>query len=131
MLAKNKRLNGSLQLPIRSEKAKVIIPKGKITKLVNRVEEIGGPTCGKREISISWILKVIALLGYTYQLSEEKSIRVVIRGIPSEIDTVDVKDDLEEKGFQVNSVVGNVVGKERRPTPLVLVSIKKDISHST
>ncbi|KAF2890042.1 hypothetical protein ILUMI_16131 [Ignelater luminosus] len=60
---------------------------------------------------------------YTYQLTAEKP--VVIRGIPDEINTTDIKKDLEEKGFQINSIIRITVGKEKRLIPLVHVNIKK------
>ncbi|KAF2905417.1 hypothetical protein ILUMI_00756 [Ignelater luminosus] len=42
---------------------------------------------------------------YTYQLTIEKPPRVVICGILAEINTTDIKNDLEEKGFQINSII--------------------------
>ncbi|KAF2892889.1 hypothetical protein ILUMI_13285 [Ignelater luminosus] len=62
---------------------------------------------------------------YTYQLTAEKPFGVVIRGIPAEINTTDIKNDLEEKGFQINSIIRITVGKEKRTIPLIHVSIKK------
>ncbi|KAF2901620.1 hypothetical protein ILUMI_04567 [Ignelater luminosus] len=62
---------------------------------------------------------------YTYQLTAEKLFRVAICNIPAEINTTDIKNDLEEKRFQINSIIRTTVGKEKRSTPLIHVSIKK------
>ncbi|KAF2896244.1 hypothetical protein ILUMI_09931 [Ignelater luminosus] len=59
------------------------------------------------------------------QTISEKPLKVVNRGIPAEINTTDIKNDLEETGFQINFLIRITVEKEKLPTPLVHVSIKK------
>lgn len=62
---------------------------------------------------------------HTYPLPEEKQLRVVIRGIPSEIEDKEVEEELKLLQFTPSLVV-RMKKKGGNPMPLVLVSLPKD-----
>lgn len=73
---------------------------------------------------------------YTYQLKSAKGLTVVIKGIESDVDTVEIKEALEEKGFSVKAVL-NIYNKNRVPQPMFKIvlnpdttSLKKNEIHS-
>lgn len=64
---------------------------------------------------------------HTYELKEDKPLKVVIRGVPQGIPPEEVKSDLEQQGFKVN----NVFRMRRRNNkndelPLVLVALPRE-----
>ncbi|TLP06441.1 hypothetical protein FEG24_18960, partial [Acinetobacter baumannii] len=61
---------------------------------------------------------------HTYTLQEERELRVVIRGIPKELDVELVKADLLEQGLPVNSVHRMHTGRGREPYNMVLVALQ-------
>lgn len=76
------------------------------------------------------LLDEMKLEYHTYQLPEEKSLHIVIRGIPECINTEEVENDLIEKGFHPEKVHRMRNGRTKAPIPLVLVllpRIDKDI----
>ncbi|KAA5713321.1 hypothetical protein F3G22_28470, partial [Klebsiella pneumoniae] len=61
---------------------------------------------------------------HTYTLQEERELRVVIRGIPKELDVELVKAALLEQGLPVNSVHRMHTGRGREPYNMVLVALQ-------
>ncbi|XP_025832743.1 uncharacterized protein LOC108742256 [Agrilus planipennis] len=61
-----------------------------------------------------------------YLLQEDKPLKVVLRGIPTDIQTADVSEDLKAQGFNVENVVRMTSAKTKTPIPLVLVILPKD-----
>ncbi|TLO55185.1 hypothetical protein FEG31_19275, partial [Acinetobacter baumannii] len=61
---------------------------------------------------------------HTYTLQEERELRVVIRGIPKELDVELLKADLLEQGLPVNSVHRMHTGRGREPYNMVLVALQ-------
>lgn len=62
---------------------------------------------------------------YTYQLPEERPLKVVIRGINVDIQTDQVSADLTKQGFSISQVARMHSGRYRHPIPLVLVTLEK------
>ncbi|GLV44744.1 hypothetical protein CBL_05211 [Carabus blaptoides fortunei] len=62
---------------------------------------------------------------HTYQLSEEKVLKVVIRGIPEDIDASEVRNELVAKGYPVISATRMKGGPNCKPLPLILVQLTK------
>lgn len=62
---------------------------------------------------------------HSFRLPEEKPLKVVIRGIPEEIDTEEVKMELA-RSYPVISVHRMKAGRSRKPIPLVLVNLTKN-----
>ncbi|KAJ8911064.1 hypothetical protein NQ315_008199 [Exocentrus adspersus] len=62
---------------------------------------------------------------HTYSLQEEKTLRVVVRGIPTGIDEEEVKSDLQAQGFTVLVVHRMVSRKTKEALPLVLVQVPR------
>ncbi|GLV46515.1 hypothetical protein CBL_20844 [Carabus blaptoides fortunei] len=62
---------------------------------------------------------------HTYQLSEEKALKVVIRGIPEDIEASEVMNELVAKGYPVISATRMKGGPNRKPLPLILVQLTK------
>jgi hypothetical protein len=57
---------------------------------------------------------------HTYSLPEERVLRVIIRGVPRELDTALVLEDLKAQGFPVREV-HRISGRDKSPLDLVLV----------
>jgi hypothetical protein len=68
-------------------------------------------TCFLRENHISF---------HTYALPEERVLRVIIRGVPRELDTALVLEDLKAQGFPTREV-HRISGRDKSPLNLVLV----------
>lgn len=62
---------------------------------------------------------------HTHQLKTEKNLRIVIKGIPTEIKEDDIYTDLLEKGYPALKIT-RMNGKNNNPAPMALVEIKKD-----
>lgn len=62
---------------------------------------------------------------HSFRLPEEKPLKVVIRGIPEEVDTEEVKIELA-RSYPVISVHRMKAGRSRKPIPLVLVNLTKN-----
>ena len=60
---------------------------------------------------------------YTYQLKGSKGLQIVIKGIDSCIEPVEIKESLEEKGFKVKNVI-NIRNREKIPQPLFRVELE-------
>lgn len=59
---------------------------------------------------------------YTYQLKSAKGLKVVIKGIDSNVDTEDIKNDLEEKGFKIKSV-NKIINRLKVPQPMFKIEL--------
>lgn len=70
------------------------------------------------------VLKENEIEFFTYQLQEEKEFMTVIKGVPTAIDTEEVKESLEEQGIRVNKVTR--MGNSKRKLPLVIVNAPKE-----
>ncbi|GJQ67692.1 hypothetical protein Trydic_g6725, partial [Trypoxylus dichotomus] len=62
---------------------------------------------------------------FTYQLSSEKKLKVVLRGITQEITEKEITEDLQSKGYPADKVT-RMNGKNGRPAPLVLLELSKE-----
>lgn len=62
---------------------------------------------------------------YTYRLEEEKSLMIVIRNIPCEVECVDVQNDLIDQGFHPTKVTRMINKRTHKPMPLVIVQLPK------
>lgn len=62
---------------------------------------------------------------HTFQLHEEKELKVVLRGVPESLEVEDIAQDLVEQGVSVNSI--KRLGNKTRKFPLVMVNATKDI----
>ncbi|KAJ8910556.1 hypothetical protein NQ315_008941 [Exocentrus adspersus] len=62
---------------------------------------------------------------HTYSLQEEKTLRAVVRGIPTGIAEEEVKSDLQAQGFTVLVVHRMVSRKTKEALPLVLVQVPR------
>ncbi|KAJ8912973.1 hypothetical protein NQ315_000029 [Exocentrus adspersus] len=62
---------------------------------------------------------------HTYSLQEEKTLRVVVRGIPTGIAEEDVKSDLQAQGFTVLVVHRMTSRRSKEALPLVLVQVPR------
>ncbi|GJQ69154.1 hypothetical protein Trydic_g14669 [Trypoxylus dichotomus] len=60
---------------------------------------------------------------HTFSLQEEKTLKVVLRGIPREIEVNEVEEELRERGFPVVSAARMKRFKEE--LPLVMVNVEK------
>lgn len=60
---------------------------------------------------------------YTYQLKSSKGLQVVLKGIDSCVDPLELKSELEHKGFKVKVVV-NIQNREHIPQPLFRVELE-------
>ncbi|GJQ73952.1 hypothetical protein Trydic_g18886 [Trypoxylus dichotomus] len=72
------------------------------------------------------IVSVMKVQYHSYQLTEEKPLKIVIRGVSEEITEEEVAQDLASQGFQHASCKRMLVGTERRSTPLVFVQLTKN-----
>lgn len=77
--------------------------------------------------------KLVAILDekrweyHTYQLPEEKTLRVVVRGIPEGVTEDDVKEDLESQGFHPTKVTRMTKrGGDKTPLPLMMVQLPRE-----
>jgi predicted Zn-ribbon and HTH transcriptional regulator len=59
----------------------------------------------------------------TYTLDEDKTIRAVLRPVPTDIDPEEVKQDLEDQGYHPVKVSRMVRSRGKKPMPLVLVEV--------
>ena len=62
---------------------------------------------------------------YTYQLKSSKGLKVVIKGIDSSVEPSEIKEALEELGYQVRSVI-NIFNKNKIPQPMFRVELEPD-----
>ena len=60
---------------------------------------------------------------YTYQLKSSKGLTVVIKGIESSVEPVEIKEALEELGYQIKVVV-NIFNKDKIPQPMFRVELE-------
>lgn len=60
---------------------------------------------------------------HTYSLPEERHLRVVIRGLPSDLSTGEIKEDLEDQGYKPESVQRMKSRRTKAEMPLVLVLV--------
>lgn len=60
---------------------------------------------------------------YTYQLKSSKGLQIVIKGIDSCVDPLELKSELEDKGFKIKVVV-NIRNRENIPQPLFRVELE-------
>lgn len=67
---------------------------------------------------------------HTYQLEDDKAFRIVIRGLHYSIDTDSIKEELQNKGHRVRSVV-NALSWQKTPLPLFFVDLEKDPSNAS
>ncbi|GJQ76684.1 hypothetical protein Trydic_g5205, partial [Trypoxylus dichotomus] len=56
---------------------------------------------------------------HSYQLTEEKPLKIVLRGLPEEISDEEIQEDLAQQGFATATVKRMTVGPNKRPIPLV------------
>lgn len=61
---------------------------------------------------------------YTYQLKSEKRLKVVIRGVLTDIPETEISNDLHEQGYPVTKVK-RMKGRNKQDIPLVLVELDK------
>ncbi|KAH0816006.1 hypothetical protein GEV33_006785 [Tenebrio molitor] len=62
---------------------------------------------------------------HSFVLSEQKTLRAVLRTVPCEIDIDDVRADLEEQGLAPIKVTRMTSSRSKKPLPLVLVEVPK------
>ncbi|GFY01600.1 nucleic-acid-binding protein from transposon X-element [Trichonephila clavipes] len=65
------------------------------------------------------------LESYTYQLNEEKELKVVIRGMPSDMPPQQIIEGLSELGLTINDCHVMINRKTGLPMPLFLLSLPK------
>ena len=70
--------------------------------------------------SLTRLLSVNKAPYHTYALPEERKVRVVLRGIPTELPTEDVANDLTKQGYTVEAV-HHMYSRVGKSFPLVLV----------
>ena len=100
------------------------------------IKEAKYQTLGVRIIpkGIEEYRKIVAILDekkweyHTYQLPEEKTLRVVIRGIPQGVTDEEVLEDLKAQGFNPLKAARMTTKKdgEKTPLPLVMVQLPRD-----
>ncbi|GFW16142.1 nucleic-acid-binding protein from transposon X-element [Trichonephila clavipes] len=69
------------------------------------------------------------LESYTYQLNEEKELKVVIRGMPSDMPPQKIIEGLSELGLTINDCHVMINRKTGLPMPLFLLSLPKNESN--
>ncbi|GFT59464.1 nucleic-acid-binding protein from transposon X-element [Trichonephila clavipes] len=69
------------------------------------------------------------LESYTYQLNEEKELKVVIRGMPSDMPPQQIIEGLTELGLTINDCHVMINRKTGLPIPLFLLSLPKNESN--
>lgn len=62
---------------------------------------------------------------HAYELKSEKKLKIVLRGVLTEVTEEEVKEDLELQGYPATKIV-RMKGRDSRPAPLVLVEIDKE-----
>lgn len=62
---------------------------------------------------------------YSYQMKNQKGLRVVIKGIDHEVNPDDIKQDLEKMNFKVNWV-SNILNRFKQPQPMFKVELMPD-----
>ena len=62
---------------------------------------------------------------YTYQLKSSKGLVIVIKGIESSVETNEIKEALEELGYQIKVVV-NIFNRDKIPQPMFRVELEPD-----
>lgn len=62
---------------------------------------------------------------HAYPLEDEKVLRVVIRGLPKELEVSDIRDDLLTQGFPVLEVHRMTGGRSKAPLDLVLAILER------
>lgn len=70
---------------------------------------------------LNHLLKQNNIAFYTYQPREERSYRVVIKNIHQSVPTQDIKEALQELGFDIRSVTNIRSWKTKEPLPLFFV----------
>ncbi|GJQ65646.1 hypothetical protein Trydic_g7736 [Trypoxylus dichotomus] len=63
---------------------------------------------------------------HSYQLTEDKPLKVVLRGMPDDIAEDEISQDLARQGIRVLSCKRMVVEQMRCPIPLVFVQLTKN-----
>ncbi|GJQ87700.1 hypothetical protein Trydic_g22025 [Trypoxylus dichotomus] len=72
------------------------------------------------------LVEIVTSLGvpfHSYQLTEEKPLKIVLRGLPEEISDEEIREDLAQQGFATATVKRMTVGPNKRPIPLVFVQL--------
>lgn len=64
---------------------------------------------------------------YTYQLKSAKGLRVVAKGIDSNVDPNEIAEDLKAQGFEVKSV-HNIINKFKNPQPMFKIELTPESS---
>ena len=62
---------------------------------------------------------------YTYQLKSARGLCVVIKGLESDTDIIEIKEDLEEQGFKVKNIM-NIFNKNKIPQPMFKVELESE-----
>lgn len=62
---------------------------------------------------------------HTYQLLQDKELKIVIRGLPYSTITDEIKDDLEEKGFNPTRITQMSHKITKAPMPLFLIALPR------
>lgn len=62
---------------------------------------------------------------YTYQMKAMRAFSVVIKGIDASVKCDDIKDELEEKGFKVRTVI-NIKNKLKVPQPMFRIELEPE-----
>ncbi|GJQ86801.1 hypothetical protein Trydic_g14996 [Trypoxylus dichotomus] len=93
-------------------------------KLVNAGIQID-PAAEKDYRKLVHLLEKEGYQFFTYQLSSERKLKVVLRGITQEITEKEITEDLQSKGYPADKVT-RMNGKNGRPAPLVLVELSKE-----
>ncbi|GJQ86964.1 hypothetical protein Trydic_g20270, partial [Trypoxylus dichotomus] len=62
---------------------------------------------------------------HSYQLTEDKPLKIVLRGVPEDITEEEISRDLARQGIQTLECKRMLVGQARRPIPLVFVQLTK------
>lgn len=60
---------------------------------------------------------------YTYQLKSARGLSVVIKGLESDTNTDEIKEDLEHQGFKVKNIM-NIFNKNKAPQPMFKVELE-------
>ena len=62
---------------------------------------------------------------YTYQLKSSVGLQVVIKGIDSSVESIEVKEALEDLGYRKKNVT-NIFHKDKEPQPMFRVELEPD-----
>lgn len=71
------------------------------------------------------VLKELNAQSHTYQLPSEKSLHVILRGVPEPVDVTDIRQELQDNGFHPETVARLRRYKDKSPMPLVLIMVPK------